>query len=74
MSVRFGIGIVGAGTAARPHALALQALSDVVEVRGVYRRDADRRRAFAAEYGFPEAVSLEALLADPGLDLSLIHI
>lgn len=72
MSKRFGIGIVGAGTAARPHALALKALSDTIEVRGVYRRDADQRRAFAAEYGFPETESLEQLLADPGLDAVLV--
>lgn len=69
---RFGIGIVGAGTAARPHALALRALSDVVEVRGVYRRDAVARRAFATEHGFAEAESLEALLADPVTDGVLI--
>ncbi|MGV3651415.1 MAG: Gfo/Idh/MocA family protein, partial [Devosia sp.] len=69
---RFGIGIVGAGMAAKPHALALKALSATVAVRGVYRRDPTARRAFAAEYGFPEAESLEALLADPETDAILV--
>lgn len=72
MAGKFGIGIVGPGMAGRPHALALQALSDKVEVRGVFRRDAEKRRAFAEQYGFPEAPSLDAMLADPALDAVLI--
>jgi predicted dehydrogenase len=72
MSKRFGIGIVGAGMAARPHALALKALGDTIDVRGAYRRDPDKRRAFVTEYGFPEAESLEQMLADPALDGVLI--
>src|SRR5690606_38528499 len=43
-----------------------------IAVRGVYRRDAEARAAFAGEYGFPEADSLEALLADPELDALLV--
>jgi UDP-N-acetyl-2-amino-2-deoxyglucuronate dehydrogenase len=69
---RFGIGIVGAGMAAKPHALALQALAEQIEVRGVFRRDAAARDAFCAEYGFPPAESLGALLADEGVDALLI--
>lgn len=72
MAERFGIGIVGAGMAAKPHALAFEALRESVDVRGVYRRDAEKRRVFAADYGFPEAESLEALLADPAIDGLLI--
>lgn len=69
---RFGIGIVGAGMASRPHALALQSLDDVVEVRGVFRREGAARQAFCSEYGFPEADSLGSLLGDPGIDALLI--
>lgn len=69
---QFGIGVVGAGMGSKPHALALQALADTVAVRGVYRRDAERRRAFCTEYGFPEADSLDALLADPAVDALLV--
>lgn len=71
MAERFGIGIVGAGMASKPHALALKAI-DGVEVRGVFRRDAQKRAAFAADYGFPAIGSYEALLADPGVDAVLI--
>lgn len=69
---RFGIGVVGAGMAAKPHALALKALADRIEVRGIYRRDQAARAAFCAEYGFPPAESLNALLDDPNVDALLI--
>ena len=72
MSSRFGIGIVGSGMAAKPHALAFEALRDSVEVRGVYRRDAEKRRVFAANYGFAQAESLEALIADPAVEALLV--
>lgn len=68
----FGIGIVGAGMASKPHALALKALADRIAVRGVYRRDRSKLEAFCAEYGFPPAESYEAMLADPGVDAILI--
>lgn len=69
---KFGIGIVGAGMAAKPHALALKALGDSIDVRGVWRRDASALDAFCTQYGFPAAKSYEALLADPALDAVLI--
>jgi UDP-N-acetyl-2-amino-2-deoxyglucuronate dehydrogenase len=72
MTRKFGIGIVGSGMAGRPHALALQALGERVAVRGVFRRDPTKRKAFADQYGFPEFDSLEAVLADPALDAVLI--
>ncbi|HEV7277302.1 MAG TPA: Gfo/Idh/MocA family oxidoreductase [Devosiaceae bacterium] len=68
----FGIGVVGAGMASKPHALALQALAGLVAVRGVFRRDAEQRRDFCTEYGFPEATSLEALLQDPAVHALLV--
>lgn len=69
---RLGLGIVGAGMAAKPHALALQALADDIAVLGVFRRNAAERDAFCAQYGFPPAASLEAMLADPRIDALLI--
>ncbi|SEP66249.1 Predicted dehydrogenase [Devosia sp. YR412] len=69
---RFGIGVIGAGMGAKPHALALQSLARDIAVLGVYRRDAAQRAAFCATYGFPEAESLETLLADPRLDALLV--
>ncbi len=61
----FGIGVVGTGMAAAPHAAALQDLSDEIAVRGVYSRDRANREAFARRYGFPAADSIETLADDP---------
>jgi predicted dehydrogenase len=69
---RFGIGVVGAGMGAKPHALALQSLADTIEVRGVYRRDPAKRAEFCRTYGFAEAESLEALLEDPRVEALLV--
>lgn len=69
---RLGLGVVGAGMGARPHALALGALRDVVEVRGVYRRNRIELEAFCTAYDFPVAQSYEALLADPAVEAVLI--
>ena len=69
---RFGIGVIGAGMGAKPHALALQALADRVAVLGVWRRDSVQLKTFCDAYGFPAAQSYEALLADPRLDAVLV--
>ncbi|UYN99086.1 MAG: Gfo/Idh/MocA family oxidoreductase [Devosia sp.] len=69
---RFGIGIVGTGMGAKPHALALNALRDTVEVRGVWRRNSEALARFCAEYDFPAAPDFDSLLADPGIDAILI--
>jgi predicted dehydrogenase len=69
---RLGLGIVGAGMGAKPHALALQSLNDTIEVRGVYRRDPLELQVFCEIYGFPAAPSYEAMLADPQIDAVLV--
>lgn len=69
---RFGLGVVGAGMGAKPHALALQALSGSIAVRGVYRRNRAELESFCDTYGFPPAESYDALLADPQVEAILI--
>ncbi|WP_306120377.1 MULTISPECIES: Gfo/Idh/MocA family oxidoreductase [unclassified Roseitalea] len=69
---RIGIGVVGTGMAAKPHAQALRSLDDCIAVRGVYSRGADKRAAFCAEHGFAEAASLEALADDPAVRAVII--
>jgi UDP-N-acetyl-2-amino-2-deoxyglucuronate dehydrogenase len=69
---RFGLGVVGAGMGAKPHALALQALAGSIDVRGVYRRNRAELDSFCQTYGFPAAESYEALLADPQVEAILI--
>ena len=71
-SKKFGFGVVGAGMAAKPHALALNALKDRIEVRGVWRRDAAALAEFCGTYGFPAAQSYQSMLADPEIDAVLI--
>lgn len=69
---KFGLGVVGAGMGAKPHALALNALQDRVDVRGVWRRNRNELARFCAEYGLPAAPSYDALLADPSIDAILV--
>jgi UDP-N-acetyl-2-amino-2-deoxyglucuronate dehydrogenase len=69
---KIGVGVVGLGMVAKTHARSLRDLAEGVEVRGVFARDAVRRRAFAKEFGFPAAASIEALVEDPGVDAMLI--
>lgn len=72
MNKPFGIALIGCGMGARPHAKALQDLAGTVSVRGVYARSVDKRAAFAARYGFPQATSIAALVADPSVDAALV--
>lgn len=74
MTRKFGIGIVGAGMAVKPHMLALQDLArrGIVDVRGVHTRDPAKRAAFVAESGFPSIDSFDAMLGDPALDAIIL--
>ena len=69
---RTGLGIVGLGMAVKPHALALQELSDEVQVIGAYSPSEERRARFLKEYDFPTVASLEALLDDPRVRALLV--
>lgn len=66
------IAIIGLGMASRPHALSLQALHERVDVKGVYSPNPARRNAFAADYGFPVADSLQAILEDENISAVLL--
>jgi UDP-N-acetyl-2-amino-2-deoxyglucuronate dehydrogenase len=72
MSGKIGIAVVGVGMAAKPHALALKDLEDVLEVRGVYSRSQDARSNFCQTYNFPESSDLDALAQDPRVDALLL--
>ncbi len=66
------VAIVGLGMAAGPHARSLIDLADRVEVAWAFSPSEERRRAFAARYGFPAATSLAQVLADPAVDALLV--
>ncbi len=72
MAERFGLGVVGAGMAAKPHFRSLADLEGLIEVRGVFTRSAETRARVAAETGFPAAASLDALIEDPKVDALLV--
>ena len=61
---QIGIGIIGLGMAAKPHALALRDLGTRVRVLGGYSPTPERRREFEQTYALPAVDSLEALLGD----------
>ena len=69
---KFGLGVIGAGMGAKPHAQALNALRDKVDVRGVWRRNEKELARFCGEYNLPAAASYEALLADPAVEAILV--
>ena len=72
MSGKIGLAVVGTGMAAKPHALALKDLEDVLEVRGVYSRSHEARSKFCKVYNFPEARDLCELAQDSGVDALLL--
>ena len=72
MSGKIGLAVVGTGMAAKPHALALKDLEDVLEVRGVYSRSHEARSKFCEVYNFPEARDLCELAQDSGVDALLL--
>ncbi len=69
---RIGVGVVGLGMAAAPHARSLQELSALIDVRGVYCRDQTRREQFAQQYGFPCATAPQSIADDPQVDAVLL--
>ncbi len=72
MADKVRLAVIGCGMAALPHGRALRDLNHLVEVRGVFARNREKREAFAAEFGFPAAQSAEALAADPAVDAVLL--
>ncbi|WP_372527066.1 Gfo/Idh/MocA family protein [Piscinibacter sp.] len=73
MSTSTGWGLIGASTIARQHMLAAIRAQAGHEVVSVASSNADRARAFAAEFGIASAVdSVDALLADPAVKVVYI--
>ena len=72
MTRKLGLAVVGLGMAAKPHALALQALSDRIEVCGAFARSEAARRSFTETYGFPAADDLQALADNPQVEALIL--
>lgn len=72
MNKPVGLAVIGLGMAAKPHALALQELTEHIEVRGAFARSENARQAFQASYGFPVAPDIDTLVNDPAVDAVLL--
>jgi predicted dehydrogenase len=66
------LAIIGLGMAVTPHARSLLDLAERVEVAAAYSRSEARRADFASRFPFPSAASLDAILADPSIDIVAI--
>lgn len=67
-----GVGIIGVGMVADIHARALQDLPDLVEVRGVWNRSAEKLAHFTDRWSLAASPSLEKLVDDPAVDALII--
>ena len=66
------LAIIGLGMAVTPHARSLLDVAERIEVAGAYSRSEARRADFASRFPFPSAASLDAILADPSIDIVAI--
>jgi predicted dehydrogenase len=65
---RVGVGIIGTGNISSAYLKAMQGF-DVLDIRGVADMKQELAEKRAAEFGVPAAKSVEALLADPSVEI-----
>ncbi|RYE87386.1 MAG: Gfo/Idh/MocA family oxidoreductase [Hyphomicrobiales bacterium] len=65
---RVGVGIIGTGNISSAYLKAMKGF-DVLDIRGLADMKQDLAEARAAEFGVPAAPSVEALLADPAVEI-----
>ena len=46
-SKKIGVGVIGTGMAAKPHALALNDLKEIIDVKAIFSRNRDKCHSFA---------------------------
>jgi predicted dehydrogenase len=69
---KIGVGVVGTGMAAKPHALALNDLKDIIEVKGIFSRNKEKRKLFAENYNFVTANNIEDISQNSEIDMVII--
>ena len=69
---KLGVGVIGTGMAAAPHAKALKDLRDHIDLRGVFSRNAEKCKTFASRFELPFIKNIEDLINDPKLDIIII--
>jgi predicted dehydrogenase len=65
---RVGVGIIGTGNISSAYLTAMKGF-DVLDIRGVADMKQELAEKRAAEFGVPAAASVEALLADPSVEI-----
>ena len=71
-SKKIGVGVVGTGMAAKPHALALNDLTDIIDVKAIYSRNKDKCYSFARNYNFETANSIQDILENNEIDMVIL--
>jgi predicted dehydrogenase len=66
------IALIGLGLAAGPHIASLKDLSGRAQVAAAFSRSTVRREAFAVKTGLPVSGDLDAVFADPAIDVVAI--
>jgi len=66
------VALVGLGMAVKPHAESLTDLAERVDVAWAFSPSEARRAAFAGQWPFPMAESLEQILADDGVEAVML--
>ena len=69
---KLGVGVIGTGMAATPHAKALNDLRDHIDLRGIFSRNAEKCKTFASRFELPFIKNIEDLINDPKLDIIII--
>ena len=71
-SKKNGVGVVGTGMAAKPHALALNDLNNIIDVKAIYSRNKDKCYSFARNYNFETANSIQDILENNEIDMVIL--
>ncbi len=69
---KIGVGVIGTGMAAKPHALALNDLRNLIEVEAVFSRNKEKCKLFAENYNFVAANSMQDILENNEIDMVII--
>ena len=72
LSKKIGVGVIGTGMAAKPHALALNDLTDIINVKAIYSRNKDKCYSFAKNYDFKTANSIQQISENDNIDMVIL--
>ena len=72
LSKKIGVGVIGTGMAAKPHALALNDLTDIINVKAIYSRKKDKCCSFAKNYDFETANSIQQISENNNIDMVIL--